>query len=61
MNVTAERCPQALQTLINEVRRLGTEQNNLQDIQRLRAEQLLPVPLVETSEGAHATPPTTPA
>ena len=42
---------------INEVRRLGTEQNNnLQEIQRLRAEQFLPTAPVETSEGA-GTPP----
>ena len=48
----AERQRQA-ETLINEVRRLGTEQNNnLQEIQRLRAEQRLPTPPVETSEGA---------
>ena len=57
MNVTAGQWAQAeaerqrqaemMQTLFNEVRRLGTEQsNNLQDIQRLRAEQLLTV--VET-------------
>ena len=32
-----------VQTLVNEVRRLGTEQNNnLQEIQRLRAEHFLP-------------------
>ena len=43
-----------VQTLINEVRRLGTEpNNNLQEIQRLRAEQFLPTPPVETSEGAN--------
>ena len=37
-----------VQTLFNEVRRLGTEQsNNLQEVQRLRAEQLLTVPPVE--------------
>ena len=53
MNVTAEQWAQAeeadmVQTLLNEVRRLGTEQsNNLQVIQRLRAEQLLTVPPVE--------------
>ena len=48
-----------VQTLFNEVRRLGTEQsNNLQEIQRLRAEQLLTVPPVEPSEGADAPPPT---
>ena len=51
MNVTAEQWAQAeaerqrqaemVQTLFNEVRRLGTEQsNNLHEIQRLRAEQL---------------------
>ena len=50
MSVTAEQWAQAdaerqrqadmVQTLINEVRRLGTEQNNnLQEIQRLRAER----------------------
>ena len=51
-----------VQTLFNEVRRLGTEQsNNLQEIQRLRAEQLLTVPPVEPSEGADVPPPTTPA
>ena len=72
MNVTAEQWVQAeaerqrqaemVQTLFNEVRRLGTEQsNNLQEIQRLRAEQLLTVPPVETSGGADAPPPTTPA
>ena len=49
MNVTAEQWVEAeaerqrqaemVQTLFNEVRRLGTEQsNNLQEIQRLRAE-----------------------
>ena len=49
MNVTAEQRAQAeaerqrqaemVHTLFNEVRRLGTEQsNNLQEIQRLRAE-----------------------
>ena len=72
MNVTAEQWAQAeaerqrqaevVQTLFNEVRRLGTEQsNNLQEIQRLRAEQLLTVPPVEPSDGADAPPPTTPA
>ena len=72
MNVTAEQWAQAeaerqrqaemVQTLFNEVRRLGTEQsNNLQEIQRLRAEQLLTVPPVEPSEGADVPPPTTPA
>ena len=72
MNVTAEHWAQAeaerqrqaemVQTLINEVRRLGTEQNNnLQEIQRLRAEQFLPTPRVKPSEGADAPPPTTPA
>ena len=63
MNVTAEQWAQAeaerqrqadmVRRLFNEVRRLGTEQNNnLQEIQRLRAEQLLTVPPVEPSEGA---------
>ena len=61
MNVTAEQWAQ-VQTLINEGRRLGTEENNnLQEIQRLRAEQLLPVPPVETSEGADTPPLATPA
>ena len=51
-----------VQTLFNEVRRLGKEQsNNLQEIQRLRAEQLLTVPPVEPSEGVDVPPPTTPA
>ena len=60
----AERQRQAemVQTLINEVRRLGTEQSsNLQETQRLRAEQLLTVPPVEPSGRADAPPPTTPA
>ena len=36
---------------------MGTEQsNNLQEIQILRAEQLMPVPQVEPSEGADAPP-----
>ena len=72
MNATTEQWAQAeaerqrqaemLQTFFNEVRRLGTEQsNNLQEIQRLRAEQLLTVPPVEPSEGADVPPPTTPA
>ena len=72
MNVTAEQWAQAeaegqrqaemVQTLFNEIRRVGTEQsNNLQEIQRLRAEQLLTVPPVEPSEGADVPPPTTPA
>ena len=71
MNVTAEQWAQAeaerqrqaemVQTLFNEVRRLGTEQsNNLREIRRLRAEQLLTVPPVEPSEGADAPPPTSP-
>ena len=51
-----------VQTLINEVRRMGTEQNNnVQEIQRLRAEQLLPVPPVETSEGPDTPPQAAPA
>ena len=52
MSVTAEQWAQAeaerqrqaemVQTLINKVRRLGKEQNNnLQEIQRLRPEQFL--------------------
>ena len=72
MNVTAEQWAQAeakrqrqaemVQTLVNEVRRLGTEQsNNLQEIQRLRAEQLFTVPPVEPSEGADVPPTTTPS
>ena len=72
MNVTAEQWAQAeaelqrqaemVQTLFNEVRRLGTEQsNNLQEIQRLRAEQFLPAPPVDPPDGADAPPPTTPA
>ena len=70
MDVTAEQWAQTeaerqrhaemVQTLFNEVRRLGTEQsNNLQEIQRLRAEQLLTAPPVEPSEGADVPPPTT--
>ena len=51
-----------VQTLINEVRRLGTEHNNnLQEIQKLRTEQLLTVSPVEPSEGADAPPQATPA
>ena len=72
MSVTAEQWAQAeaerqrqtelVQTLINEVRRLGTEQNNnLQEIQRLRAEQFLPTPPVEPSEGEGPPPPAPPA
>ena len=72
MNVTAEQWAQAeaerqrqaemVQTLFNEVRRLGTEQrNNLHEIQRLRAEQLFTVPPVEPSEESDVPPPTTPA
>ena len=72
MSVTAEQLAQAeaerqrqaemVQTHFIEVRRLGTEQsNNLQEIQRLRAEQLVTAPPVEQSEGADAPPPTTPA
>ena len=50
------------QTLFNEFRRWGTEQsNNLQEIQRLRVEQLLFVPPVETLVEQEVTPPTTPA
>ena len=66
MNVTAKQWAQAeaerqrqaemVQTLFNEVRRLGTEQsNNLQEIQRLRAEQLLTAPPVEPSGGSRCT------
>ena len=58
MSVTGEQWAQAeaerwrqtdkVQTLINEVRRLGTEQNNsLQEVQRVRAEQFLPTPPVD--------------
>ena len=72
MSVTAEQWAEAeaerqrqaemVQTLINEVPRLGTEQNNnLQEIQKLRADQFLPTPLVETSEGAGTPPEATPA
>ena len=72
MSVTVEQWSQAeaerqrqaemVQTLINEVRRLGTKQNNiLQEIQRLRAEQFLPTPPVETSEGTSTHPHSTPA
>ena len=70
MNVTAEQWAQAeaerqaemVQTLFNEVRRMGTVQsNNLQEIQRLRAGQFLTVLPVEPSEGADAPPSTTPA
>ena len=72
MSVTAEQWAQAeaerqrqaemVQTLINEVRQMGTEQNdNLQEIQRLRAEQSLSTPPVETSEGAGTPPQATPA
>ena len=72
MNVTAEQWAQAeaegqreaetVETLFNEVRRLGTEQShNLHEIQRLSAEQLLTVPPMEPSEGADVPPPTTPA
>ena len=60
----AERQRQAemVQTLFSEVRRLGTEQsNNLQEIQRLRAEQLVTVPAVETPVEPEVPPPTTPA
>ena len=45
-SLSCSQCRQAdmVQTLINEVRRLGTEKHtNLQDIQRLRAEQFLPI------------------
>ena len=58
MSVTAEQWAQAeaerrrqadmVQTLFNEVRRLGTEQtNNLQERQGLRSEQFLPTPRVD--------------
>ena len=57
-----QRQAEMVQTLINGVRRLGMEQNNnLQEIQRLRAEQFLPTPPVETSEGAGTPPQATPA
>ena len=56
------RQAEMVQTLFNEVRRLEKEQsNNLQEIQRLRAEQLLTVPPVEPSDGADVPPPTNPA
>ena len=68
MSVTGEQWAQAeaerqrqaelVQNLINEVRRLGTEQsNNLQEIQRLRAEQFLPTPPLEPSEVEGSPPP----
>ena len=47
---------------MNEVRRLGTEQNNnLQEIQRLRAEQFLPTLHVDTLDAAGQPPQATPA
>ena len=59
MSVTAEQWDQrqrqadTVQTLINEVRRLGTEQNNtLQEIHRLRAVQFLPTPPVDPHDAA---------
>ena len=74
MSVTAAQWAQAeaerqrqvdlVQTLINDVRRLGTEQwNKLQEIQRLRAEQLLPTPPVSSrgSQAAEQSPPAPPA
>ena len=72
MNVTSEQWAQAeaerqrqtemVQTLFNEVRQLGTEQNNnLQEIQRLRAQQLLIVSTVEPPEGVDVPSLTTPA
>ena len=71
MSVTAEQWAQAeaerqkqaamVQTLINEVRRKGTEQNNnLQETQRLRGEKFLPTPPVETSDEAGTPPQATP-
>ena len=61
MSVTAEewaarqRQADMVQTLVNEVRRLGTEQhNNLQELQRLRAEKLLPTPPVEQPQAPPA-------
>ena len=49
MNHEAER----VQTLINEVRRLGAEQNNyLQEIQRLRAERILTVDALDDADAA---------
>ena len=51
-----------MQTLINEVRRLGTEQsNNLQEIQRLRAEQFLPTPPEDPLDAGGQPPQATPA
>ena len=72
MSVTAEQWAQAeaerqrqaelVQTLINEVRRLGTEQNNnLQEIQRLRAEQFLTNTASGTFRGRRSPPPAPPA
>ena len=46
-----------VQSLINEVRRLGLEQNNnLQEIQTLRAEQFLPAPPVDPPDEAGPPP-----
>ena len=51
-----------VQTLINEVRRLRTEQNNnLQQIQRLRAEQFLPTPPMDPPDRTGPPPQATPA
>ena len=73
MSVTAEQWAQAeaerqrqadvVQTLINEVRRLGTEKNKyLQERQRLRAEHLLSTPPMEerASQATGQPPPRTP-
>ena len=52
--IERQRQAELVQTLINEVRRLGTEQHNsLQEIQRLRAEQLLTVPPVDPRMEPH--------
>ena len=51
-----------VQTLINEVRRLGTEQgNNLQETERLRAEQFLPTPPEDPLDEGGQPPQATPA
>ena len=72
MSVTAEQWAQAeaerqrqaqmVQALTKEVRRLGTAQNNnLQEIQRLKAEQFLPTPPVDPPEGVGPPPQAAPA
>ena len=57
-----QRQADVVQTLVNEVRRLGTEQNNnLQEIQRLRAEHFLPTPPVDPLDAGGQPPQATPA